>query len=175
MSQPSDMNTDNITPDAFKPILLKLVKTPEYFTPTDLKAALEHVLSPTGAHPAQVGAFLAALHIERVERRPDSLAAAAEVLRGRALQVAIEGADTDFVVDMVGTGGDGHNTFNVSTTAAIVAAGAGARVVKVSYVLPVPVGVLYILIIDIHLLLSHTARQSSINIFFWLSRSTAIS
>jgi anthranilate phosphoribosyltransferase len=48
-------------------------------------------------------------------------------LRGRALKAADHG---DFVVDIVGTGGDGYNTFNVSTTAAVVAAGAGARVVK---------------------------------------------
>lgn len=36
------------------------------------------------------------------------------------------------ICDIVGTGGDGHNTFNVSTTAGIVAAGAGCRVYKVS-------------------------------------------
>lgn len=61
------------------------------------------------------------------------LAAAADVLRKRALKAAIEGWEDDFVVDIVGTGGDGHNTFNVSTTAAVVAAGAGARVIKVSW------------------------------------------
>jgi anthranilate phosphoribosyltransferase len=119
------------TPDSFKILLEKLVKTPEYFTPGDLKLALHHLFTSDAALPAQIGAFLAALHIGRVERRPESLAAAAEVLRARALQAAIEDGDTDFVVDIVGTGGDGHNTFNVSTTAAVVAAGAGARVIKV--------------------------------------------
>ncbi|KAG1817914.1 glycosyl transferase [Suillus variegatus] len=86
---------------------------------------------PDATLPAQIGAFLTALHMERVERRPEALAAATEVLRVRALQVDIEDGDTDFFVDIVGTGGDGHNTFNVSTTAAVVAAGAGARVIKV--------------------------------------------
>ncbi|KAH0832291.1 hypothetical protein J3R83DRAFT_13290 [Lanmaoa asiatica] len=118
------------TSDKFKKLLESLVKTPEYFTPGDLKLALEHLFTPDVVPPAQIGAFLAAMHIQRVERRPENLAAAAEVLRSRALKAAIEDDDKDFVVDIVGTGGDGHNTFNVSTTAAIVAAGAGARVVK---------------------------------------------
>ncbi|KAG2341593.1 anthranilate phosphoribosyltransferase [Suillus weaverae] len=122
---------DEYTPDSFKILLGKLVKTPKYFTPEDLKLALHHLFTPDAVLPAQIGAFLAALHIGRVEKRPGFLAAAAKVLRARALQAAIEDGDTDFVVDIVGTGGDGHNTFNVSTTAAVVAAGAGARVIKV--------------------------------------------
>ena len=119
------------SPETFKPLLKKLVHTPEYFSPDDLRLALDHVLTPDAVLPVQIGAFLTALHVNRVERRPDSLAAAADVLRERALKAAVQDADTDFVVDIVGTGGDGHNTFNVSTTAAIVAAGAGARVIKV--------------------------------------------
>jgi anthranilate phosphoribosyltransferase len=120
-----------LTPDTFKPLLLKLVKTPEYFDTSDLRKALEHVFTQDATLPAQIGAFLTALHIHRVERRPEQLATAAQFLRERALKAVVEGGDEDFVVDMVGTGGDGHNVFNVSTTAAIVAAGAGARVVKV--------------------------------------------
>ncbi|KAL6303164.1 anthranilate phosphoribosyltransferase TrpD [Sparassis latifolia] len=118
------------SPETFKPLLAKLIKTPEYFDPDDLRLALEHVFTPDAVQPVQIGSFLTALHIERVERRPDCLAAAADVLRSRALKATIEGTETDFVVDIVGTGGDGHNTFNVSTTAAVVAAGAGARVIK---------------------------------------------
>lgn len=122
------------TPDTFKPLLEKLVKTPEYFTPRDVALALEHIFTEDAVLPVQIGAFLTALHVNRVERRPESLAAAADVLRARALTASIEDADKDFVVDIVGTGGDGHNTFNVSTTSAVVAAGAGARVIKVCLV-----------------------------------------
>jgi anthranilate phosphoribosyltransferase len=118
--------------EPFKVLLNKLVKSPEYFTPTDLKNALNLLFSSTPAiHPAQIGAFLTALHINHIERRPESLAAAAEVLREHAIKVVLDDQEI-FVVDIVGTGGDGYNTFNVSTTAAVVAAGAGARVVKVS-------------------------------------------
>jgi anthranilate phosphoribosyltransferase len=126
------MSSSAAESDSFKVLLNKLVKTPECFTPADLKLALRHLITSPGPHPVQIGAFLTALHIHRVERRPESLAAAAEALRERALKVVVEDRDNHFVVDIVGTGGDGHNTFNVSTTAAIVAAGAGARVVKVS-------------------------------------------
>ncbi|KAK7689973.1 hypothetical protein QCA50_006613 [Cerrena zonata] len=107
----------SFSPDTFKPLLEKLVKTPEYFSPDDIRLALEHIFTPDAVLPVQIGSFLTALHLQMF-------------LRERALKAAIEDADVDFVVDIVGTGGDGHNTFNVSTTAAIVAAGAGARVIK---------------------------------------------
>lgn len=122
---------DQFTSNSFKPLLNKLVQTPEYFSPNDLKLALHHLFTPDALHPAQIGAFLTALHINRVERRPESLAAAASVLREKSLKATVQDVDGDFVVDIVGTGGDGHNLFNVSTTAAVVAAGAGARVIKV--------------------------------------------
>jgi anthranilate phosphoribosyltransferase len=119
------------TQATFKPLLNKLVETPEYFNPHDLQLALEHIFTPGLIDPTQIGAFLTALHISRLERRPESLATAASLLRSRAIPASVDRGDEDFVVDIVGTGGDGHNTFNVSTTAAIVAAGAGARVIKV--------------------------------------------
>ncbi|KAJ6581407.1 glycosyl transferase family, a/b domain-containing protein [Mycena capillaripes] len=118
------------TPESFKSLLDRLVQTPEYFTANDLKLALNHLFTPDAVSPVQIGAFLSALHIHRVERRPDSLAAAAAVLRERSLKATVEEPEGDFIVDIVGTGGDGYNLFNVSTTAGIVAAGAGARVIK---------------------------------------------
>ncbi|KAF7356682.1 hypothetical protein MVEN_01002700 [Mycena venus] len=116
--------------ESFKSLLDRLVQTPEYFTADDLKHALNHLFTPDAVSPVQIGAFLTALHIHRVERRPDSLAAAAAVLRERSLKATVEEPEGDFIVDIVGTGGDGYNLFNVSTTAGIVAAGAGARVIK---------------------------------------------
>ena len=124
-------DTKAYSPMTFKPLLNKLVKTPEYFNPHDLHLALEHIFAPGSIDPTQIGAFLTALHISRLERRPESLTTAASLLRSRAVPASVEFGDEDFVVDIVGTGGDGHNTFNVSTTAAVVAAGAGARVIKV--------------------------------------------
>ncbi|KAF5382784.1 hypothetical protein D9615_002757 [Tricholomella constricta] len=118
------------TSDSFKPLLNRLVQTPEYFTADDLKSALNHLFTPNILQPSQIGAFLTALHVHRVERRPESLAAAAQVLREKALKADVQDAENDFVVDIVGTGGDGYNLFNVSTAAAVVAAGAGARVIK---------------------------------------------
>ena len=121
----------------FRDLLHKLVQTPENFTPDDVKASLELLFTQKdNIHPAQIGSFITALHIHRVERRPESLVAAAQVLRAQALKAVIEDLENDFVVDIVGTGGDGHNVYNVSTTAAIVAAGAGARVIKVPFLVP---------------------------------------
>ncbi|KAF8752670.1 Anthranilate phosphoribosyltransferase [Rhizoctonia solani] len=91
---------------------------------------MHHLATHGCVLPAQAGAFLAALKSSRIEHLPETLAAAAEVMRSYAVHVPLDDEHVP-AVDIVGTGGDGHNTFNVSTTAAIVAAGAGARVVKV--------------------------------------------
>ncbi|KAL5524253.1 TRP4 [Sanghuangporus sanghuang] len=120
----------SLSPATFRPLLSKLISTPEYFSTADLSSALTHLFTPGTAEPVQIGAFLAALHLSRIERRPEMLLSAAQALRERALKADIEAREEDFVVDIVGTGGDGHDTFNVSTTAAVVAAGAGARVCK---------------------------------------------
>uniref|UniRef100_A0A0W0F6H8 Anthranilate phosphoribosyltransferase n=1 Tax=Moniliophthora roreri TaxID=221103 RepID=A0A0W0F6H8_MONRR len=78
--------TATFTAGSFKPLLKTLVEKPEYFTSDDLKIALDHVFTPGTLPPEHIGAFLTALHLQRVERRPESLAAAASVLRSRSLK-----------------------------------------------------------------------------------------
>jgi anthranilate phosphoribosyltransferase len=77
------------------------------------------------ATPAQIGGFLVALRAKG--ETADEIAGCAEAMRAHVLEVR---PSRDDVVDVVGTGGDGGRTFNISTTAAIVAAAAGAAVAK---------------------------------------------
>ena len=76
------------------------------------------------ATPAQLGAFLTALRLKG--EATEEIAGMATVMREFSLKVNVEG----MLVDSVGTGGDGQNTFNISTAAAFVAAGAGVKVAK---------------------------------------------
>ncbi|KAH8979884.1 glycosyl transferase [Lactarius akahatsu] len=124
------MSQSDLNPVGFKLILSKLIKTPQDFTDADIQLAINHVVTPGAALPEQLGAFLTGLAIARVELRKDILLAAASFVYSRSVPAIVNDADKHFIVDIVGTGGDGHNTFNVSTTAAMIAAGAGARVIK---------------------------------------------
>ena len=76
------------------------------------------------ATPAQLGAFLTALALKG--ETTQEITGMARVMRDMALRVEVDGE----LVDTVGTGGDGKNTFNISTATAFVAAGAGLKVAK---------------------------------------------
>ena len=77
------------------------------------------------ATPAQIGGFLVGLRMKG--ETVDEIASAAKVMRELATGVKVNG---DHVVDIVGTGGDGSNTFNISTACTFVVAAAGGTVAK---------------------------------------------
>jgi anthranilate phosphoribosyltransferase len=76
--------------------------------------------------PVQISGLLMGLRVKK--ETVGEIAAAAQIMREFSTRVAVE--DTAGLVDIVGTGGDGANTFNISTAACFVAAAAGARVAK---------------------------------------------
>lgn len=104
--------------------LLRLIDNNELFYDemTDLMRQIMRGEVP----PEQIAGILVGLRI-KVETVLE-IAAAASVMREFALKVPVQ--NTDYLVDIVGTGGDGAKTFNISTTAMFVAAGAGAKVAK---------------------------------------------
>lgn len=77
------------------------------------------------ATAAQIGGFLIGLRMKG--ETVDEIAAAAAVMRELATRVAVGG---EHVVDIVGTGGDGVATFNISTACCFIVAAAGGRVAK---------------------------------------------
>src|ERR671932_2382557 len=76
------------------------------------------------ATPSQIAAFAIALRMKG--ETPEEIAGLAEVMREAATRVDAG----DQVVDVVGTGGDGAGTFNISTMSAFVVASAGGRIAK---------------------------------------------
>ncbi len=93
-------------------------------TEDDMVAVMDQIMTG-GATDAQIGAFLTALRIKG--ETVDEISGAAKVMRAKAIKVSPGGGT---VVDTCGTGGDGGNTFNISTTSAFVTAGAGLTVAK---------------------------------------------
>ena len=92
-------------------------------TESEAASVMEEIMEGK-ASPAQLGAFITALRIKG--ETAEEIAGLAGVMRDKAIRVTTIGP----VLDVVGTGGDGQNTFNISTAAAFVAAGAGIKVAK---------------------------------------------
>jgi anthranilate phosphoribosyltransferase len=76
--------------------------------------------------PTMIGAILIGLRVKK--ETIGEIAGAAEVMREFATKVALK--DAHDLVDIVGTGGDGAHTFNISTATSFVCAAAGARIAK---------------------------------------------
>jgi anthranilate phosphoribosyltransferase len=93
-------------------------------TREDAREAMAEIMRGE-ATAAQIGGFLVALRLKG--ETVDEIAGCAEAMRERVLAVEPNRAD---LVDTAGTGGDGAQTLNISTAAALVAAAAGAGVAK---------------------------------------------
>ena len=105
-------------------IALETVVNGSDLSASDMGDVMRQIMTGN-ADDAQIGAFLVALRIKG--ESIDEIAAAVEVLRELATGVQVSG---DYLVDIVGTGGDESNLFNVSTASTFVVAAAGGRVAK---------------------------------------------
>jgi anthranilate phosphoribosyltransferase len=108
-----------------KELLKSFILTPHATTRAEMQAMLAHVLQGT-AHPIQIASWLTTLSFTGLDRDPDILGACVNTI----LPAALPGMINPILANIVGTGGDGHNTFNVSTAAAIVVASCGIPVAK---------------------------------------------
>ena len=111
-----------MTSHDFRAVLAK-VAAGQILTEDEAAAAFDRMMSGD-VTPSQMGAFLMGLRVRG--EAVSEIAGAARAMRARALAIeAPPGA-----IDTVGTGGDGSGSFNISTAAAIVVAGAGVPVAK---------------------------------------------
>ena len=100
-----------------------LILNPEKATPEIAAECMEYIMTGK-ATDAQIAAFLLSLRFNKYDLNPKFIAECGKVMRSKAL-IVDTGDYADRIVDIVGTGGDGHDTFNVSTTAGLIAAAAG--------------------------------------------------
>jgi len=108
--------------DDLKPVLGRLAEG-ETLSQDEAANAFNVVMSGA-ATPSQIGAFLMALRLRG--ETVDEITGATRTMREKALKVSAPAG----AIDVVGTGGDAHGTYNVSTTTAIVVAGCGVPVAK---------------------------------------------
>lgn len=93
-------------------------------TTAEMTAVMRSILAGT-ATPAQIGGFLIGLRMKG--ETVTEIAAATQVMRDLVTPVTVT---SPHLIDIVGTGGDGTNTFNISTASAFVVAAAGGHVAK---------------------------------------------
>lgn len=103
---------------------LAIVSEGRHLTRQEASGAMRTIMEGNSTD-AQIGALLLALRVKG--EQTEELLGFVDVMREMGTRVAIEDPDA---IDMCGTGGDGAGTFNVSTVASFVVAGAGVTVAK---------------------------------------------
>ena len=103
--------------------LIKTIANGGALTRQEMETCFDTILEGD-ATPVQMAAFITALKMKG--ETPQDIAAGASVLRRRAVTVSAY----DMAMDVVGTGGDGIGTWNISSATAFVMAGAGVQVAK---------------------------------------------
>jgi anthranilate phosphoribosyltransferase len=103
---------------------LQALLNQQNLTAEQMRAVMRLIMTG-GVTDAQLAGFLIALRCKG--ETIDEIAAAADIMRELATKVTVTGAH---IIDTCGTGGDGANTFNISTCAAFVVAAAGGQVAK---------------------------------------------
>ena len=111
-----------VNQETLKPFLTKIVEG-NHLTEEEAYKAMDCIMSGN-ATDAQMGSFLTGLRMNH--ETPEEITGFAKVMRAKA---AIVPEETE-AIDIVGTGGDLANSFNISTTSAFVIAAAGAKVAK---------------------------------------------
>ena len=106
------------------PGAIKAVTEHKNLSADEMRQVMQTIMTGE-ATQAQIGGFLIGLRMKG--ETVDEIAAAAGVMRELASKVDVSGPH---LVDTCGTGGDGANTFNISTCSAIVVAAAGGKVAK---------------------------------------------
>lgn len=118
-AEPASTPADLSLPEALERVLAR-----EHLSAAEAEAVMDRIMSGD-ATPAQIGAFLAALRAKG--ETVAEITGFVRAMRGHATRVEPSRYP---LVDTCGTGGDGAHTFNISTTAAFVVAGAGVAVAK---------------------------------------------
>ncbi|KAI9814472.1 MAG: anthranilate phosphoribosyltransferase [Pycnora praestabilis] len=133
MAQPADLGKSQYI--SITPLLKRIWPSPEEaeVTADEVALAISHIFTDQ-LSPVQTGALLTALHFTGWDRKADVIAKCAAAMRDAAAPVDMkalreivrergrkEGDYSGGLCDIVGTGGDSHSTFNISTTSSILA------------------------------------------------------
>lgn len=111
------------------PYIKLLLEKPESFTKEDLSQVLRDIVNGL-ASEVQVASFLTALRMTGLDHKPEFIATAAKTILEFSNVIEADKVNSKGYIDIVGTGGDGQDTFNVSTSSAIVGAGMGLDICK---------------------------------------------
>ena len=106
--------------------LAALIEEGRDLSEAEASTVLDEIMSGASIPPTQIAALLTALRAKG--ETIDEIVGFARVMREKSLRIVVPGVQR--IVDVVGTGGDAPDTFNVSTAGAFVVAGCGVTVAK---------------------------------------------